>query len=121
MDVTKKSGRAIILHTKDNAATALEPFSKDSVYDVTESHSITLRDNIQFGHKFALSFIPKGEKVYKYGVPIGMAIFDIHAGDHIHLHNLMSMQQITDQSKQQISEVRENERIQESGWKNRNT
>ncbi|WP_458632533.1 UxaA family hydrolase [Paenibacillus sp. CMAA1364] len=100
MDIVKKGGRAIILHTHDNVATVLEPFSKDSVFEMTEGSSITLRDNIQFGHKFALKFISRGEKVYKYGVPIGMAILDIHAGDHIHLHNLMSMQQITDQSKQ---------------------
>jgi|GEM_PF-294046 len=123
MDVAKKGGRAIILHANDNAATALELFSKDSIFHITETNVITLRDNIEFGHKFALAFIPKGHKVYKYGVPIGIATTDIHSGEHIHLHNIMSMQHITYQSDSEfpISEVIESEGIQESRWKNRNT
>ncbi|MCR8655944.1 UxaA family hydrolase [Paenibacillus endoradicis] len=121
MDVAKKGGRAIILHAKDNAATALELFSKDSIFHISETDAIILQDNIEFGHKFALAFIPRGQKVYKYGVPIGIATLDIHVGEHIHLHNLMSMQYLTDQSVDQISEGMENEGIQESGWKNRNT
>lgn len=40
------------------------------------------------GHKLALVPIAAGERVYKYGQPIGRAIRAIAPGDHVHLHNL---------------------------------
>ena len=42
-------------------------------------------------HKFALRDIAAGEKVIKYGMPIGMAVCDIKAGDHVHTHNLKTL------------------------------
>lgn len=44
--------------------------------------------NIETGHKKALCHINKGEKVIKYGFPIGVATEDINEGDHVHSHNL---------------------------------
>lgn len=56
------------------------------------SIKINDRDNVTVdsatGHKTALCAIKKGEKVIKYGFPIGMASEDIPAGDHVHSHNL---------------------------------
>lgn len=40
------------------------------------------------GHKIALTDIKKGENVIKYGYPIGHAIEDIKAGEHVHTHNI---------------------------------
>lgn len=42
-------------------------------------------------HKFALRDIAAGEKVIKYGMPIGVATSDIKAGDHVHTHNLKTL------------------------------
>lgn len=44
--------------------------------------------NIETGHKKAICHINKGEKVMKYGFPIGIATEDINEGDHVHSHNL---------------------------------
>lgn len=44
--------------------------------------------NPQNGHKYAVRDIRKGEKVVKYGQPIGYATEDIPRGAHIHTHNL---------------------------------
>lgn len=44
--------------------------------------------NSETGHKTALCDIKKGEKVIKYGFPIGEATEDIAAGSHVHSHNL---------------------------------
>ncbi|MBQ8210226.1 MAG: altronate dehydratase [Clostridia bacterium] len=44
--------------------------------------------NLENGHKYALKDILKGEDVIKYGFPIGVAVTDIRAGEHIHSHNL---------------------------------
>lgn len=40
------------------------------------------------GHKRALRHISKGERVIKYGYPIGIALTDIEEGEHVHTHNL---------------------------------
>lgn len=42
------------------------------------------------GHKVAARPIARGEKIIKFGVPIGSATEDIPTGAHVHLHNLKS-------------------------------
>ena len=42
------------------------------------------------GHKLARRPIAPGEKVRKYGAPIGTATRAIAAGEHVHVHNLAS-------------------------------
>lgn len=42
------------------------------------------------GHKLACRPITKGEKILKYGAPIGSATRDIAVGEHVHLHNMKS-------------------------------
>ena len=42
------------------------------------------------GHKLAVRDIRAGEKILKYGVPIGSATCDIAVGEHVHLHNMKS-------------------------------
>ena len=44
--------------------------------------------NLTDGHKYALVDIKKGENIIKYGNPIGHAVADIKAGEHIHSHNM---------------------------------
>lgn len=53
--------------------------------------SLTLLDDIAFGHKFAVSPIAKGEQITKYGYPIGIATRDIAVGEHVHVHNVGSL------------------------------
>ena len=53
---------------------------------------INEKDNVEVntenGHKYAVRDIEKGEKVIKYGYPIGVASENIKKGDHVHSHNL---------------------------------
>ena len=44
--------------------------------------------DLQSGHKYARRDIRRGEQVIKYGFPIGTAVCDIPAGEHVHTHNL---------------------------------
>ena len=49
------------------------------------------RDNVEVrddGHKYATTYIKKGDNVIKYGSPIGHATEDINVGDHVHSHNI---------------------------------
>lgn len=48
-------------------------------------------DDIPLGHKIALRDIRTGEKVLKYGRPIGAATKDIIKGQHVHVHNIKSL------------------------------
>ena len=52
--------------------------------------SIVCVDGIPAGHKLALSHIAAGEKVIRYGAPIGSATREIRPGGHVHTHNLKS-------------------------------
>ncbi len=49
-----------------------------------------LRQLIKLGHKVARRAIGKGEKIIKFGVPIGSATVAIAPGEHVHLHNMQS-------------------------------
>jgi hypothetical protein len=42
------------------------------------------------GHKLASRPIRAGDKILKYGAPIGSATRDIARGEHVHLHNMKS-------------------------------
>ncbi len=107
-----KENRAILLHENDNVATALEDLTRHAQLKLgANPNEIPLLQDIQFGHKFAIQTIQKGEIVKKYGVSIGMATKKIQPGEHVHLHNLMSLQMKGDP----------HEGLQKGGWKNRNT
>ncbi len=43
------------------------------------------------GHKIALVPIRKGEKIIKYGMPVGCALADIAPGEHVHTHNVKTL------------------------------
>ena len=52
--------------------------------------TLTGKDNIPAGHKFALKDIKKGEYVIKYGEIIGRASAEIKKGEWVHTHNVKS-------------------------------
>lgn len=49
-----------------------------------------MRQPVATGHKIALQPIAAGQKVLKYGAPIGSATRPIEPGEHVHTHNLKS-------------------------------
>jgi altronate dehydratase small subunit len=52
--------------------------------------TVTVRGCIPIWHKMAVMPVTKGSGVYKYGAVIGVALEDIAAGDHVHVHNICS-------------------------------
>jgi altronate dehydratase small subunit len=87
--------RAIVMDVKDNVATALTGIeSGDMVTVVSSSQNkvceIKITEAIPFGHKLAIMAITKGDKVVKYGEPIGRASRDISLGDYVHINNVDS-------------------------------
>lgn len=71
----------------DNVAVATSDFTEGEVVNV-DGNAVTIKNPIPTGHKFAINPIGNGENVIKYGYPIGHAIADIGAGEHVHTHNL---------------------------------
>ena len=87
------ANKAILLNVKDDVATALTDLSTgESISTALDAVSVTtvLRENIKFGHKYALRDIRVGENILKYGLPIGKALSDIRTGEWVHVHNCRS-------------------------------
>ena len=80
---------AIVISGADNVATALEPLDSGQTLRIGEI-TLTIADTIPRGHKVALRAIRAGERVIKYGSPIGLASSDIAPGAHVHIHNVAS-------------------------------
>lgn len=83
----------ILLHPADDVATALTPLHKGDQVEVSlgdRSCTILLKEDIAFGHKFALRLIAADEQILKYGLPIGKALNPIQPGDWVHVHNCRS-------------------------------
>lgn len=57
---------------------------------LVEGRAVMLDQALGLGHKIARVDLAEGERVVKYGAPIGRASCAIAAGDHVHLHNLRS-------------------------------
>ena len=86
--------RCIQLNVRDNIAVALRPLVKGEILTVG-GRTVTLQDDIDFGHKFALCEIPAGENVLKYGLQIGHATAPVQPGQWVHVHNLASNYMLT--------------------------
>ena len=73
----------------DNVVTCCTPIPAGNAIRVGTQTIIAVQD-IPIYHKMAIMDIQAGEKVYKYGQPIGAASCDIRKGQHVHVHNLES-------------------------------
>ncbi len=85
---------ALKIHATDNVAVALTNLQSGTRIALVENgtdRDICAIDPIPFGHKIALTRIPRGAEVIKYGAPIGLAREEIDAGQHVHVHNLESV------------------------------
>ncbi len=82
--------RVFVIDESDNVATNVaDEIPKGTKVDVAGTTIETL-DVIPYGHKMALSEIPKGGTVLKYALSIGSATEDIQPGNHVHIHNVES-------------------------------
>ncbi|MBE0069327.1 UxaA family hydrolase [Thermoanaerobacterium thermosaccharolyticum] len=84
---------AVLANSKDNVATAVRDLKTGQEILIENGEReliVKLRDDIPFGHKFAIKEIKKGCDVIKYGEEIGEATMDIKPGEYVHVHNLVS-------------------------------
>lgn len=80
---------ALRLGAGDNVAIAVRDIAAGTRVTI-DATTVTLADAVKVGHKFAVEPIRAGDRIVKYGAPIGRATRDILPGEHVHLHNVAS-------------------------------
>ncbi len=95
------------IHANDNVAVTLAPVAAGEDLAVNGRHLQAARA-VDKGHKIALNTIAAGQKIIKYGFPIGIAAADIQAGEWVHTHNLVTgLGEILDyEYKPELTELR---------------
>lgn len=82
------------IHKTDNVATLLQDAEESTEVLVRgeASHpAFQAKQAVRAGHKIAVQAIAPGERIVKYGCPIGEATQPIAQGEWVHLHNCRSL------------------------------
>jgi altronate dehydratase small subunit len=81
--------RLLLLDARDSVLVVASRIRAGEAFRL-DGAAITAAVDLPLGHKVARRPIAAGEKVLKYGVPIGTATEAIPAGAHAHVHNIRS-------------------------------
>lgn len=81
--------KLVLLHEVDNVLVCCKSLAVHEVIEINELN-VQVSSDIDVGHKIARRAIKQGEKVIRWGVPIGSATLDINIGEHVHIHNMKS-------------------------------
>jgi altronate dehydratase small subunit len=81
--------RLLLLEAADNVLVATSRIREGETI-LVEDARVTIPADLPIGHKLSRRSISAGEKIIKYGAPIGSATADIAAGAHVHVHNVRS-------------------------------
>lgn len=85
--------KVIMLNPNDNVATAIVDIPAGSLVEVKVGNQVKrvrAKHDIQRGHKLAVTKMKSGTSVIKYGEVIGVTTEVIEAGEHVHVHNVLS-------------------------------
>src|SRR4029079_7590031 len=81
--------RLLLLDERDSVLVVTSRIREGERF-LLDGAGIVAAQNLPLGHKVARRPIAAGDKVLKYGVPIGTATAAIPAGAHAHVHNIRS-------------------------------
>jgi hypothetical protein len=84
-----KVPKLMLLHPGDNVLVCIAAIIAGERVAV-EGKALSALDDIGVGHKLARRPIAEGERILKYGAPIGSATQIIAAGEWVHVHNMKS-------------------------------
>lgn len=85
----ESAARLLLMSPDDNCMIARTHLPAGLVVEI-DGAPVALPETIQLGHKVARRALAPGEKVLRYGAPIGTITTPVAAGAHIHTHNLAS-------------------------------
>ncbi|PMS14706.1 hydrolase [Trinickia dabaoshanensis] len=81
--------RLLLLSPEDNCLIAATTLAAGTALEL-EGDTVVLADTIALGHKLARHAFAPGEKIVRYGAPIGHVTRAVAKGEHLHTHNLES-------------------------------
>jgi len=81
--------KPILLHPDDNVLVLAEPITAGQAIEIDGAPVIPPQD-VAVGHKIARRALSVGDKVLKYGAPIGSMTAAAQIGAHVHMHNMKS-------------------------------
>lgn len=87
---SRNAASAILLHPDDNVLVCCRPVHAGEGVRVGAEEEIPVLQDTDLGHKLARRALSAGDKVIKYGAPIGSMTAAVPAGGWIHLHNMKS-------------------------------
>lgn len=79
----------LLLHPDDNVLVACRSLTAGESIDAA-GVPLVVRSSVGLGHKLARVPLKVGDKVRRYGSPIGSMTQDAAPGEHVHLHNMQS-------------------------------
>lgn len=83
------ASRLLLLDVADNVLVVRRRIRQGEPFTVEGVEMVAAQD-LPLGHKIARRAIAGGDKILKYGAPIGVATEAIAMGAHVHVHNLRS-------------------------------
>jgi hypothetical protein len=83
------TSRLLLMSPDDNCLIARMPLSAGLEVAI-DGVPVILPEFIQLGHKVARRALAPGDRVLRYGAPIGTITAPVAIGAHIHTHNLAS-------------------------------
>ena len=87
--MTNAIPKAILLHPDDNILVCVAQIYEGDAIPIDGEPVVITRD-IGVGHKLARRALNVGDKVYRYGAPIGSMVEAAATGEHVHMHNMKS-------------------------------
>jgi hypothetical protein len=97
---TKEMGseakKAIIMAVADSVAIALDdlaPGDRVKIRSLLQEivGELEVSDSVPYGHKLSVTPLAKGSEVIKNGEVIGVASRPVNQGEHVHIHNIVSL------------------------------
>jgi D-threo-aldose 1-dehydrogenase len=79
----------ILLHPDDNVLVCRAAVIAGQPLIIGPATIVAMAD-VPVGHKIARTPLSVGDKVLKYGAPIGSMTAPVQAGEYVHLHNMKS-------------------------------
>ncbi len=86
---TTQATGVLLMAEQDNCLIARSALHIGDIV-LIDARPVILTQNIDIGHKLARRALAIGDKVLRYGAPIGSVTHAIAIGEHIHTHNLES-------------------------------
>lgn len=87
--ILQDDARLILLHPQDNVLICVRAIEAGDILPASGG-TIPAREGIAIGHKIARTPLKVGDKIIKYGAPIGSMTADAATGDWVHMHNMKS-------------------------------